>query len=181
MTRSAVPMEQAVQAIRPTDTLAVPLGPGVLGAFLHALGERTDFVDLRVSGALLPDLFALFMQPTVHLQSGFFGPAERFLRDSGADIDFVDNSFSYFTGNEANIISGTQTAFYSENPPIELKNGSAYYLIKTSNSTFNNPKSWFVKYDSCLFCKSTNTHSYIYRAYFSKQNRIFTTFINYNG
>ena len=97
MTRSAVPMEQAVQAIRPTDTLAVPLGPGVPGAFLHALGERTDFIDLRVSGALLPDLFALFMQPTVHLQSGFFGPAERFLRDSGADVDFVPADFRRFT------------------------------------------------------------------------------------
>jgi hypothetical protein len=96
MAKSVVPMEQAVQAIRPTDTLAVPLGPGVPGAFLHALGERTDFLDLRVSGALLPDLFALFMQPTVHLQSGFFGPAERFLRDSGADIDFVPADFRRF-------------------------------------------------------------------------------------
>ena len=96
MTTSAVPMQQAVQAIRATDTLAVPLGPGVPGAFLHALGERTDFVDLRVSGALLPDLFALFMQPAVHLQSGFFGPAERFLRDSGADVDFVPADFRRF-------------------------------------------------------------------------------------
>lgn len=86
----------AVEAIRPTDTLAVPLGPGVPGAFMHALGERSDFVDLRVFGALLPDLYAIFTQPTVHLQSGFFGPAERFLRDSGADIDFVPADFRRF-------------------------------------------------------------------------------------
>ncbi|MBJ7368575.1 MAG: 4-hydroxybutyrate CoA-transferase, partial [Ilumatobacteraceae bacterium] len=73
-------MESAVQAIRPSDTLAVPLGPGIPGAFMHALGDRKDFVDLRVSGALLPDLYAVFMDPAVHFQSGFFGPAERFLR-----------------------------------------------------------------------------------------------------
>ena len=33
-------MSDAVAAIHSTDTLAVPLGPGVPGAFLHALGER---------------------------------------------------------------------------------------------------------------------------------------------
>ena len=90
------PIAHAVEAVRPTDTLAVPLGPGVPGAFMHALGERSDFVDLRVFGALLPDLYGVFTQPTVHLQSGFFGPAERFLRDSGADIDFVPADFRRF-------------------------------------------------------------------------------------
>ena len=89
-------MESAVQVIRPSDTLAVPLGPGIPGAFMHALGDRKDFVDLRVSGALLPDLYAVFMQPAVHFQSGFFGPAERFLRDSGADIDFIPADFRRF-------------------------------------------------------------------------------------
>ena len=36
-------MSDAVAAIRPVDALAVPLGPGVPGGFLHALGGRTDF------------------------------------------------------------------------------------------------------------------------------------------
>jgi len=31
-------MSEAVAAIRDDDTLAVPLGPGVPGGFLHALG-----------------------------------------------------------------------------------------------------------------------------------------------
>lgn len=53
-----------------------------------------------------------------------------------ADIDFTDKSFSYFTGNEANIITGSQAAFYSENPPVELTNGNVYYLIRSSNNTF---------------------------------------------
>lgn len=89
-------MAAAVAAIRPDDTLAVPLGPGVPGKFLHALGERDDFTRLEVFGALLPDLYQLFMRSGVHYRSGFFGPAERFLRDSGASIDFVPADFRRF-------------------------------------------------------------------------------------
>ncbi len=89
-------MSEAVAAIRPDDTLAVPLGPGVPGGFLHALGERTDFTQLEVFGALMPDLYQLFMHPHVHYRSGFFGPAERFLRDAGASVDFVPADFRRF-------------------------------------------------------------------------------------
>lgn len=89
-------MSEAVAAIRPDDSLAVPLGPGVPGGFLHALGERDDFEHLEVFGALLPDLYQLFMRKGVHYRSGFFGPAERFLRDAGASIDFVPADFRRF-------------------------------------------------------------------------------------
>jgi hypothetical protein len=90
------PMSDAVAAIRTTDTLAVPLGPGVPGGFLHALGERDDFEQLEVFGALLPDLYQVFMRTGVHFRSGFFGPAERFLRDAGASVDFVPADFRRF-------------------------------------------------------------------------------------
>ncbi|MEZ5272221.1 MAG: hypothetical protein R2694_07920 [Ilumatobacteraceae bacterium] len=33
------------------------------------------------------------MRSGVHYRSGFFGPAERFLRDAGASIDFVPADF----------------------------------------------------------------------------------------
>ncbi|MFZ4718569.1 MAG: acetyl-CoA hydrolase/transferase family protein [Ilumatobacteraceae bacterium] len=89
-------MTDAVAAIRPVDTLAVPLGPGVPGGFLHALGERDDFEQLEVFGALLPDLYQLFLRSGVHYRSGFFGPAERFLRDAGASVDFVPADFRRF-------------------------------------------------------------------------------------
>ncbi|MEQ1701346.1 MAG: acetyl-CoA hydrolase/transferase C-terminal domain-containing protein [Ilumatobacteraceae bacterium] len=89
-------MSEAVAAIRADDTLAVPLGPGVPGGFLHALGERDDFTHLEVFGALLPDLYQLFMRSGVHYRSGFFGPAERFLRDAGASVDFVPADFRRF-------------------------------------------------------------------------------------
>ena len=48
--------DEAVATVRVSDTLAVPLGPGVPGKFVHALGAREDFVELEVFGALLPDL-----------------------------------------------------------------------------------------------------------------------------
>ena len=89
-------MEEAVARVRANDSLAVPLGPGVPSGFLHALGERDDFAHLEVFGALLPDLYQLFMRKGVRYRSGFFGPAERFLRDSGADIDFVPADFRRF-------------------------------------------------------------------------------------
>ena len=89
-------MRDAVALIRPTDTLAVPLGPGVPGGFMHALDERTDFDDLRVFGALMPDLYGVLMKPGVHYRSGFFGPAERFLRDAGAALEYVPADFRRF-------------------------------------------------------------------------------------
>lgn len=51
---------------------------------------------LEVFGALLPDLYAPFTRRGVHYRSGFFGPAERFLRDSGASIDYVPADFRRF-------------------------------------------------------------------------------------
>ena len=87
---------EAVAFVRPTDTLAIGLGPAHPGGFLHALGERDDWVDLQMFGALLTDLYAVFTNPAVHYRSGFFGPAERFLRDSGADIEYVPADFRRF-------------------------------------------------------------------------------------
>ena len=87
---------EAAAFVRPTDTLAVGLGPAHPGGFLHALGERDDWVDLQMFGALLTDLYAIFTNPAVRYRSGFFGPAERFLRDSGADIEYVPADFRRF-------------------------------------------------------------------------------------
>lgn len=87
---------QAVEYIQPSDYLAVGLGPGHPVGFLHALGEREDWVDLQMFGALLTDLYKVFTHPNVHYRSGFFGPAERFLRDSGADIQYVPADFRRF-------------------------------------------------------------------------------------
>ena len=72
------------------------LGPGHPASLLHALGERDDWEHLDVFGALLLDLYPLFGKAGVRYVSGFFGPAERLLIDSGAVIEFVPADFRRF-------------------------------------------------------------------------------------
>ena len=58
--------------------------------------RATDWDDLLISGALLVDLYEVFGQPGVRFLSGFFGPAERFMRDQGGAIEFVPADFRRF-------------------------------------------------------------------------------------
>lgn len=88
--------EQAARRLSPADTLGIPLGPGQPPAFLRALGERTDWTNLRVYGALLGVGTELFSRPGVRYLSGFFGPFERILRDTGADVEFAPADFRRF-------------------------------------------------------------------------------------
>lgn len=88
--------EEAAARLDTADTLGMPLGPGQPPAFLRALGERTDWTDLRVYGALLGVGTELFSRNGVRYLSGFFGPLERMLRDGGADIQFTPADFRRF-------------------------------------------------------------------------------------
>jgi len=88
--------EDAAALLRPVDTLAIPLGPGAPGGFLRALGTRDDWQALEVFGALLLDFYTVFTKPGVRLRSGFFGPAERALRDAGANVEFIPADFRRF-------------------------------------------------------------------------------------
>ncbi len=80
----------------PSTRWAFPLGPGQPPAFLRALGARTDWTALQVYGALLAVGTELFSRPGVRYLSGFYGPLERALRDSGADVDFMTADFRRF-------------------------------------------------------------------------------------
>ena len=55
--------EEAAARLNPDDTLGMPLGPGQPPAFLRTLGEREDWTDLRVYGALLAVGTELFSRP----------------------------------------------------------------------------------------------------------------------
>jgi acyl-CoA hydrolase len=90
-------LEEAAALVRPVDTIGVPLGPGQPSGFLHALGDRDDYEDVTIFGALLVDLYEFFTKPGVHYLSGFYGPAERFLLETGADVQFVPSDFRRFT------------------------------------------------------------------------------------
>jgi len=89
------PADAAAQ-LRVSDTLGIPLGPGQPPSLLAALGERTDWEDLRVAGALLAVGTELFTRENVHYLSGFFGPFERALRDQDANVSFAPADFRRF-------------------------------------------------------------------------------------
>ncbi|HTN99745.1 MAG TPA: acetyl-CoA hydrolase/transferase C-terminal domain-containing protein [Microthrixaceae bacterium] len=95
-TRRVESAAEAASFIRPSDSVAIGLGPAHPTALLHALGERDDWVDLQMFGALLTDLYSIFSNPNVRYRSGFYGPAERFLVDSGANVEYVPADFRRF-------------------------------------------------------------------------------------
>src|SRR5215207_9290741 len=87
---------EAAALFEPRDTFAMPLGPGQPATLLEALGKREDWEELRIGTALLFVFTPLFNHPRVHYLSGFFGPIERALRDSGANIGFLPADFRRF-------------------------------------------------------------------------------------
>jgi acyl-CoA hydrolase len=93
--RRPTSIAEAVDQLRATDTIAVPLGPGQPSAFIHGLADR-DFDSLTISGALLVDFYEIMSKPGVRHLSGFYGPIERMLIDSGADVEFVPSDFRRF-------------------------------------------------------------------------------------
>lgn len=95
MTETLSPAEAAAR-VEAADTLGMPLATGQPPALLEALGERDDWFELRVYGALLAVPPMLFQHPNVHYLSGFYGPIERMLRDSGANISFAPADFRGF-------------------------------------------------------------------------------------
>ena len=88
--------EEAAGRLRPEDTLGLPLGTGQPPALMAALGEREDWSDLKVYGALLSTGTELFNRSGVSYLSGFFGPFERALRDADAAISFAPADFRRF-------------------------------------------------------------------------------------
>ncbi len=90
----------------PTTPSGSRWAPATPTALLHALGARSDWTDLRVSGALLTDLYEVFTKPNVTFLSGFFGPAEQFLRDCGGRVEFVPADFRRFAPLLAQLAPG---------------------------------------------------------------------------
>ncbi len=95
MTKTCTPTEAAA-LVRPRDKIAFGLGPGNPDAFLTALGERDDWEDLVLGGALLLGYYTVLTKPGVSYRSGFFGPAERILLAEGHAIEHVPSGFRQF-------------------------------------------------------------------------------------
>jgi acyl-CoA hydrolase len=88
--------QEAASLVRPRDTIGFGLGPGNPDAFLAALGERDDWEDLVLGGALLLGYYTVLTKPGVSYRSGFFGPAERVLLAEGHDVELVPGGFRQF-------------------------------------------------------------------------------------
>ena len=58
-----VSVQEAVARIGRRDSMGLPLGTGQPPGFLRALGERDDWEDLRIAGALLTVGTELFTRP----------------------------------------------------------------------------------------------------------------------
>ena len=71
---TTVTAADAAARVQVTDTIGFGLGPGQPPAFLKALGERDDWQDLRLYGALLTVWSEAYKHPNVHYLSGFWGP-----------------------------------------------------------------------------------------------------------
>ena len=87
---------EAAEIVRTTDSVGFGLGPANPDAFLTALGERDDWVDLTFGGALLLGYYPVLAHPNVTYRCGFFGPAERMLLAGGANIELVPGGFRQF-------------------------------------------------------------------------------------
>ncbi len=91
---------EAVARVQVTDTIGFGLATGQPPAFLKALGDRDDWQDLRLYGALLTVWTEAYRHPNVHYLSGFWGPMERALRDTDPDtpnLSFAPADFRRFT------------------------------------------------------------------------------------
>jgi acyl-CoA hydrolase len=82
--------------MRPKDTVCLGFGPAQPCTFLEAMSKRDDWEDLTAFGGMLLQVYAVFTKPGVRLLSGFFGPAERALRDAGHDVAFLPGDFRRF-------------------------------------------------------------------------------------
>src|SRR5665811_758878 len=96
MSALEMPPDEAAALLRPVDVLGLGVGPANTHGLLRALSKRTDWTDLTVGGGLILGLFDLFNRPGVHYRSGFFGPAERFYRAAGADVQLIPAGFRQF-------------------------------------------------------------------------------------
>src|SRR5262245_12601899 len=84
---------EAIDLIRPDDTLAAPIATGQPATFLHTLAERTDYRNLTVFSGLLIEPYPVLQQSGVRLISGFYGPVERMFKSMGTNVDYLPADF----------------------------------------------------------------------------------------
>lgn len=89
-------LSEILSLFRPEDTLAVPLATGQPMALMNALSERTDWKRLEIFTGLLTFPYPILTHPNVFVTSGYYGPIERFLNESGANMEYLPANFTGF-------------------------------------------------------------------------------------
>ena len=84
---------EAVDLLRPDDTLAAPIATGQPAMFLNAMSERSDYAGLTIFTGLIIEPYPVLQQPGVRMISGFYGPIERMLKTMGAKVDYLPADF----------------------------------------------------------------------------------------
>ena len=84
---------EAVDLVRPADTVAVPIATGQPAAFLAALGDRDDWNGLTIFGGILTEPYSFLQRKGLLFASGFFGPVERMGIAAGWSIDYLPADF----------------------------------------------------------------------------------------
>jgi acyl-CoA hydrolase len=84
---------EAVDLVRPDDTVAVPIATGQPAAFLAALGDRDDWNGLTIFGGILTEPYSFLQRKGLLFASGFFGPVERMAVAAGGPIDYLPADF----------------------------------------------------------------------------------------
>jgi acyl-CoA hydrolase len=90
---TVLPADAAVALVQRVDSIGFGLGPANPDAFLTALGQRDDWEDLVLGGALCLNFYDVFTKPGVSYRCGFFGPAERLLHSMGHHVELVPGGF----------------------------------------------------------------------------------------
>jgi hypothetical protein len=86
-------MREAVDPVRPGDTLAARIAGGQPAAFLSALAERDHYRNLTIFTGLLIAPYPVLLRPGVRLIGGFYGPIERILRSMGGKVENLPADF----------------------------------------------------------------------------------------
>ncbi len=87
---------EAADLIKEVDSIGLGLVGGTPRTLLEELSLRHDWKDLTISGGLLLGTQELFTHPNVHYRATFYGGAERFYRERGADIQFIPSFFRHY-------------------------------------------------------------------------------------
>jgi len=96
MSAREMSVSDAVNLIRDIDSVGLGLVTGTPRSFLEGMSQRDDWRDLTISGGLLLGTYGVFTHPNVHYRASFYGGAERYYRDQGADIQFVPSFFRHY-------------------------------------------------------------------------------------